>query len=160
MAFTLALMAGMFTLKQSGLLGIRIEFFLGLKSLKSLLNSVCSFLKLNMIKKIRLIRLKSEGYVTPDKSFCKGCEDSPYWYGLGGQNKCWSFAGAKIVKRIPIGVDQSPPYDKKTVQNMMSCYHQKRMVYVSPEAIRDDGYWELADKYVGCITKLNTTNTR
>lgn len=78
----------------------------------------------------------------PNKSMCSGCEDSPYWHGLGGSHECWSFKTATIIKRIPVGTWQRPPYDFKEAKPMLSCYHKKQMFYVKPESLRGDGYWK------------------
>lgn len=72
---------------------------------------------------------------------CLGCEDEPYWHGLGGQNECWSGKSSKEVERLEIGVDQPPPYDKTQLKTVLSCYRRKRICYVKPESINDKGYW-------------------
>lgn len=75
------------------------------------------------------------------KSLCNGCYNQDYWFGLGGAKECWSFKGAKVIKRLAIHVDQRPPYDVKNSQYMLSCYTRKRMVYVKPVALTKEGFW-------------------
>lgn len=76
------------------------------------------------------------------KEACVGCYNDDYNHGLGGAKECWSFDSAKIISRLGVRVDQSPPYDKDQARPMMSCYQQKRMVYIEPKVLRDDGYWK------------------
>ncbi len=76
------------------------------------------------------------------KSMCSGCYNDDYNHGLGGSKECWSYDGAEIIDRIAIPVDLAPPYDKDNAKPMMSCFNRKRMVYVKPSALREDGYWK------------------
>ena len=76
------------------------------------------------------------------KSMCSGCYNNDYNHGLGGSKECWSYSDAKIIKRLAIPVDMRPPYNAKNAKSMMSCYQQKRMVFVKPEVLTSDGYWK------------------
>lgn len=75
------------------------------------------------------------------KAMCAGCEDdfyndkNPY-----GVKECWSYKTAEVKPRVQIHVDQPPPYRQKP-QKMLSCYRVKRCVFVSPDALKEDGYW-------------------
>lgn len=77
-----------------------------------------------------------------DKEMCAGCYNNEYNYGLGGAKECWSFKSAKVIDRIPIGVDQPPPYDKSTARKMLSCFNRRRMAYPSPDDLTSTGYWK------------------
>jgi hypothetical protein len=53
------------------------------------------------------------------KSMCCGCRDNYYNLNRGG---CWSFANAKIVKRVRVGIWEPPPYSKDRAEKCLSCY--------------------------------------
>ena len=80
---------------------------------------------------------------TPKKSkdLCCGCYNEDYHYGLGGAKECFYFDDATVIPRIPIASSLAPPYSLKNVQLMFDCYRQNQMVYVSPEALTEEGYW-------------------
>ena len=77
-----------------------------------------------------------------DVKHCAGCEqnfyngNNPY-----GVEKCWSLDSAKIIQRIRIPIDQPPPYRQKP-EPLPSCYEQKRVVFIKPEALDARGYWK------------------
>lgn len=75
------------------------------------------------------------------KDNCIGCYNNDYNSGLGGSKECWSFKDAKMIKRIPIRVDQRPPYNKSNAKKMPNCFNSQRMCYVSPEVLDDKGFW-------------------
>lgn len=77
-----------------------------------------------------------------NKSMCAGCYNDEYNNGLGGAKECWSFKDAKVVKRIPVHIDQMPPYDKKSAREMLSCYRRPQMCYPLPENLDDKGFWK------------------
>ena len=61
-----------------------------------------------------------------------------------GIKQCWSLKDAKLVKRIPIGHWENPPYLKKRKVTVPDCWHgegSNRTHYVEPERIRPNGYW-------------------
>ena len=76
------------------------------------------------------------------KDLCSGCYNNDYNHGLGGSKECWSFSWARVIQRIPIHVDQPPPYDKKKAKPMLNCYQEKRMCFPSPDALTDKGFWK------------------
>lgn len=45
---------------------------------------------------------------------CIGCEDEPYWHGLGGQHECWSAGSAKPVERL-----SSPDEREQLIQDVL-----------------------------------------
>jgi len=71
---------------------------------------------------------------------CQGCHDNYY------NPNCWSRKSAKIVWRIPIGVDECPPYKNKKKIRGPSCWHgggSNRTIMVKSESITNDGYWKM-----------------
>jgi hypothetical protein len=75
-----------------------------------------------------------------DIKHCQGCHDNFYNPG------CWSRESAKLVSRIPIGVDEPPPYKNKKKQKVPCCWHGgggNRTIMVKPESITKDGYWKM-----------------
>lgn len=77
-----------------------------------------------------------------DKSLCNGCYNQEYHHGLGGAKECWNYKSAEIILRIPMSINEMPPYDKKRANKMMSCYRRSQMAYPSPDALDDKGYWK------------------
>lgn len=73
---------------------------------------------------------------------CSGCYNDEYNHGLGGAKGCWSFDDAKIVDRIPVHINQSPPYDKKNAVPMLNCYRRPQMCYPEPKNLTDEGFWK------------------
>ncbi len=78
---------------------------------------------------------------TKSKSLCSGCYNNDYNFGLGGAKECWAYKPAKIIKRLGIPVDMSPPYDAKAATYRMSCFRKPRMVYVDPKVLTKEGFW-------------------
>jgi hypothetical protein len=80
-----------------------------------------------------------------DKKHCNQCRNQFYNGNNNiGVKECWSFKGAKLVWRIPIGMWENPPYKNKKKQLVPDCWSgegSNRIVYVKPEAIAKDGYW-------------------
>lgn len=76
------------------------------------------------------------------KSMCNGCYNDDYNRGLGGSKECWSYKKAKIIKRIPVHVDQRPPYDATEARDMLNCFKSPRMCYPEPTALTSEGYWK------------------
>lgn len=76
------------------------------------------------------------------KELCSGCYNDDYNYGLGGSKECWSFKSAKVIKRITIHINQSPPYNKDHAEDKMSCYNKPQYVFVEPKNLSQDGYWK------------------
>jgi len=84
--------------------------------------------------------------MTIRKTQCAGCRNNFY---NGNNNlsvkECWSFKGAKIVSRIPVGHWENPPYLNKQKVQVPDCYHgegSNRTHYISPEQIDSRGYWK------------------
>ena len=80
-----------------------------------------------------------------DKKHCSGCRNNFYngnnSFGVRG---CWSSKGAKIVKRIPIGFWESPPYLNKKTVSVPNCWHDEgsnRTLYVERSRINSKGFW-------------------
>jgi hypothetical protein len=77
-----------------------------------------------------------------EKTMCSGCYNNDYNHGLGGAKECWNFSEAKVVDKLAIHVDEPPPYDKTKAKPLLSCYQQRRMCFVDPKVLREDGYWK------------------
>jgi len=73
---------------------------------------------------------------------CSGCYNEDYHHGLGGAKECWSFSGAKLIKRLGIPVDLSPPYDREKAKLTPDCYRKQKWVFVKPEVLDEEGYWK------------------
>lgn len=73
---------------------------------------------------------------------CDGCRDD-FYNGNNdlGVKRCWGLDSAVFVKRIPIHVDQRPPYHRQP-ERMPDCYKRARYVMVSPDALTAEGYWK------------------
>jgi len=55
------------------------------------------------------------------KDMCRGCRDDFYNHNrVGG---CWSFANAKVVSRVRVGIWEPPPYSPKRAERCLSCFH-------------------------------------
>jgi len=53
-----------------------------------------------------------------------------------------------MVWRIPIGVDEPPPYKNKKKIKVPDCWHgggSNRTIMVKPESINSEGYWMSCD---------------
>lgn len=77
------------------------------------------------------------------KRHCIGCRDD-FYNGKNplGVSECWSFKGAKLVKRIRIPIDLAPPYLHEKPETVPNCKRIPRYALVRPEAIGADGYWK------------------
>jgi len=80
---------------------------------------------------------------------CIGCHDNYYnsksTFG-SADGMCWSRKSGKMVWRIPIGVDELPPYRNKKKKHVPNCWHgggNNRTIMVNPESITSDGYWRM-----------------
>lgn len=80
--------------------------------------------------------------IKKEKAMCNGCYNDDYNYGLGGAKGCWSFKDAKLIDRIRIHINQSPPYDKTKAEKRLSCYRKPQWVFVEPENLTSEGYWK------------------
>lgn len=65
------------------------------------------------------------------KSLCSGCRDD--YYNQNQEGGCWSFAGAKIVERLRVGIWQPPPYEWWP-ETCLSCFRPDGFVMLE----RDD----------------------
>ncbi len=54
------------------------------------------------------------------KQLCNGCRDD--FYNRNREGGCWSFAGAKVVKRQRVGTWPPPPYSWHP-ETVLNCYH-------------------------------------
>ncbi len=67
--------------------------------------------------------------------YCSGCEDNFYNsnnpYGI---KECWCLKTARLIWRKKVSVDQYPPWTQKAGR-FLSCYHQKRYVFVKPKQL-------------------------
>ena len=67
-----------------------------------------------------------------DKKHCIGCEDNFYNennpYGI---KECWSLKDAKLIMRKPVGINERPPWTRKS-EKLPSFYSQKGTVFVEP----------------------------
>lgn len=77
------------------------------------------------------------------KSMCIGCEDN-FYNGNNqlGVKECWMYKTAKIVDKIQIHINQSPPYDKNLAEKRLNCFHKKQYVFTSPSSLTFSGYWK------------------
>ncbi len=68
---------------------------------------------------------------------CMSCHDNFY------NPNCWSRKSGKMVWRVPVGVDEPPPYKKKQIR-VPDCWHggSNRIVMIKKESLRKDGYWK------------------
>jgi hypothetical protein len=66
-------------------------------------------------------------------SKCIGCENNFYnGNNTYGVKECWSLDTATIVKKKKVHIDDVPPWTQEPIE-VLSCYHQKRYVFVNPD---------------------------
>ena len=75
------------------------------------------------------------------KENCSGCYNDEYNHGLGGAKECFSLKSAKMIDRIPVHINQMPPYDKKQTIKLPNCFRRPQMCYPSPSDLTAEGYW-------------------
>jgi len=56
------------------------------------------------------------------KELCRDCRED--YYNHAGRDGCWSYAKAKVVKRVLVGTWQPPPYIWRP-RAVLSCYHRE-----------------------------------
>lgn len=61
--------------------------------------------------------------IKPNRTMCGGCNNAPYWHGLGGSNKCWSFDDSKVVDKIAYPNIHCNDSQRQTYKKTLSCYH-------------------------------------
>lgn len=73
--------------------------------------------------------------VLPAKSvaLCAGCADNCYNGKLA--QRCWSFEGAHVVERVPVGKWDDPPYIWKPVV-VLDCRHTREVAFLKREDVR------------------------
>jgi len=81
-----------------------------------------------------------------NKTHCKGCHDN-FYNGNNplGIEECWQYEDAEFVKRIPIGMNEPPPYLNKKEVKVFNCWQGKgagRIIYVNKKVLTEDGYWK------------------
>ena len=81
-----------------------------------------------------------------NKKHCAGCSND-FYNGKNnvGVSECWSLKTAMLAKRIPIGMQEPPPYLGKRPVTTPSCWHgsgSNRTLYVDPSRISEKGYWQ------------------
>ena len=84
------------------------------------------------------------------KDACIGCDNNfqNNQQSCSGEDGCWYFADAKVVKAILLFKNQSPPF-KCDFQSYLSCYCKTGYALVREEELTADGYWKLdIDGYV------------
>lgn len=67
-----------------------------------------------------------------DKKHCIGCEDN--FYNRNNPfniEKCWHLKDAKLIKRKRVGINEVPPWKRKS-ELLPDCYSQKGCVFVDP----------------------------
>jgi hypothetical protein len=76
-----------------------------------------------------------------DKKLCEGCTED-FYNGNNqlGVQECWMLKDAKLEERMPVHIDQPPPY-RWTGRRLPSCYRMKKHVIISKDALTKDGYW-------------------
>jgi hypothetical protein len=83
-----------------------------------------------------------------DIKYCRGCYCNYYNSKAtsgSSDGMCWNRKSGKIVWRIPIGIDEPPPYKNKKKVRVPSCWRgggSNRIIMVKPEVITKDGYWK------------------
>jgi hypothetical protein len=55
-----------------------------------------------------------------NREMCRGCRDD--YYNANREGGCWSFGGARVVKRVQVGTWEPPPYAKERAKRCLSCY--------------------------------------
>ena len=80
------------------------------------------------------------------KAACSGCRNNLYNGNNDlGTRECWSFNGARFVKRISIGHWEEPPYLGKETKFVLNCWHgegNQRVHWVDPNVLTADGFWK------------------
>lgn len=74
---------------------------------------------------------------------CKGCHDD--YYNHSEKGGCWSRKSGTMVKRIPVGMQEPPPYKGRKLVSVPDCWHGSgpyRTIYVKLEALTAEGYWK------------------
>ncbi len=68
-----------------------------------------------------------------NKDKCSGCEDNFYNGNNNlGVGKCWGLDTAKVIKRKRVGMNDMPPWKRKS-ESLPSCYKQRGYIFVKPE---------------------------
>jgi hypothetical protein len=78
------------------------------------------------------------------KSNCVGCQDNYYNYENNSiSGECWGLKSAKLVKKLDIPINMSPPYSasKKDLIKRPDCYKRKGYCRVNIESLDSKGYW-------------------
>lgn len=84
------------------------------------------------------------------KDACIGCDNDLYnnQQSCSGEDSCWYFADAKVIKAMLILIEQAPPF-KCNFHPYLSCYCKRGYALVREEELTADGYWKLnKDEYV------------
>lgn len=80
-----------------------------------------------------------------DKKHCRGCRDD--FYNSAVEGGCWCLKDAKLEWRIPVGMQESPPYKNKKAVKVPNCWYGSgpyRTLYVKKEALDSNGFWRSA----------------
>ena len=64
------------------------------------------------------------------KSMCTGCRDD--YYNHNREGGCWSFASARVVERVQVGIWEPPPYSPDRKQECLSCFQPEGFVMLEP----------------------------
>lgn len=55
--------------------------------------------------------------------------------------ECREYKEAEVVQRIPIGVNQDPPFKTTSYTTIFDCYNDKQIMYVKDENLDGHGFW-------------------
>ncbi len=80
-----------------------------------------------------------------DVKHCAGCRDNFYNSGNSTTGRCWSRDKAKLEWRIPVGMQESPPYKNKKAKRVPNCWHGSgpyRTIWIKREALDSNGFWK------------------
>lgn len=69
-----------------------------------------------------------------NKQMCRGCRDD--YYNQRTDGGCWCFDNARIVKRVRVGIWESPPYAADRAQEYLSCFNADGDVMLSVNDVR------------------------
>lgn len=72
------------------------------------------------------------------KSMCAGCRDN--FYNQDNKAGCWLFANAEVVRKVRVGIWESPPYAKDRAEKCLSCFHPEgyAMLELTDSRVVDD----------------------
>lgn len=79
-----------------------------------------------------------------DLKHCAGCHNNFYNSCHSTTGKCWSRDRGKMVWRIPVGLQESPPYLGKKAKRVPDCWTGEgpyRTIWIDKAVLDSSGYW-------------------